>query len=97
MTEQEERVIIEEAVAKIRANFEKTVEDFKTKYKAAVAGQGDFSIDTIESIWGNILHDNQEATDELIRKISNGEIEESELIKKKGRNGKLRTDTGKPR
>jgi hypothetical protein len=85
MTEQEIQVAIEKAIAGCRANFEREIRKFDNGVKAKLAGRGEFSINTIEEIWGDILDSNKKVTEELINEASNG-ITEKELIVKKKHN-----------
>jgi hypothetical protein len=82
MTEQEIQAAIEKASAGYKANIEREIARFKEGVEAKLAGHGEFSIDTIEEIWGDILDSNKKVTEVLINEVSNG-ITEKELIAKK--------------
>jgi hypothetical protein len=84
MTEEEIQAAIGKATAGCRANFEREIRKFDNGVKAKLAGRGEFSIDTIEEIRGDILHSNKKVTEELINEMSNG-ITEKELVVKKKR------------
>jgi hypothetical protein len=86
MDENKKKNIIRKAVVKVRANFEKQLTVFEEKVTAKVEGKGEFSIDTIEDIWGDILKRNDEITEGVMREIGK-EIREEETIKKKEKNG----------
>jgi hypothetical protein len=81
MTKQEIQAAIEKAVAGYRENTEREIRKFNNGATAKLAGRGEFSINTIEEIRGDILHSNKKVTEELINEVSNG-ITEKELIVK---------------
>jgi hypothetical protein len=82
MEKQGTRDCVEEAVEKIRANVEQNIKKFREQVAAKMAGRGEFSIDTVESIWGDILHGNEKVTEELMNEVVE-EITEKQLIVKK--------------
>jgi hypothetical protein len=85
MTEQEIQAAIERTIAGYRANVEREIRKLDNGVRAKLAGCGEFSIDTIEKIWGDILDSNKKVTEELMNEVANG-ITEKELVVKKKRN-----------
>jgi hypothetical protein len=84
MTKQEIQAAIEKTLAGYRANLEREMEKFDNGVRTKLAGRGEFGIDTIEEIWGDILQSNKKVTEELINEVANG-ITEKELVVKKKR------------
>ncbi|MDR3301234.1 MAG: hypothetical protein LBT01_01710 [Spirochaetaceae bacterium] len=80
MTEQEIQAAIEKASAGYKANLEREIARFKEGVEAKLAGRGEFSIDTIEEIWGDILHSNKKVTEELVNEVSNGITEAAQPL-----------------
>jgi SOS response regulatory protein OraA/RecX len=65
MTEQEIQAAIEKAVAGYRENTEREIRKFEKRATAKLEGRGEFSIETIEEIWGDILDSNKKVTEDL--------------------------------
>jgi hypothetical protein len=75
---------VEKALGRIRENLEAKVSEYQGKFDAKLSGKGEFSIDTLEAVWGEILSENKKITEQMINEMVL-ESKEKDLIIKKNR------------
>jgi hypothetical protein len=71
------------AAEKVRENFERYVAKFDDMVAMKKYGDGEFDINIIEAIWGEIIQGNNKITEELIGDVVAGITEKELIVKKK--------------